>query len=110
MKASEIDISVVSVSKTFRTGLFTKKQAVKDVSFSIPRGEVIGLLGPNGSGKSTLLKMILGFLHPTEGEISVCGEKSQGRKARFQIGYLPENPRFPKFLKAYTQQQRKKII
>lgn len=100
MPSHKPDISVHSVTKIFKTGIFTKKTAVSDISFSIPRGEVVGLLGPNGSGKSTTLKMILGFLHPTKGEIQVCGKDSKSREARFQIGYLPENPRFPKFLKA----------
>src|SRR5690606_9641617 len=55
-------------------------------------------LGPNGSGKSTTLKMILGFLRPTSGRIHVCGVPSENRRAREFIGYLPENPRFPRFL------------
>lgn len=100
MSAQEIDISVTSVTKIFQIGLFTKKVAVNEVSFSIPKGEVVGLLGPNGSGKSTTLKMILGFLHPTSGDIMVCGKSCKDKSARSQIGYLPENPRFPKFLTA----------
>ncbi len=100
MKNPKIDISVTSVTKVFQVGIFKKKTAVNDISFSIPKGEVVGLLGPNGSGKSTTLKMILGFLHPTSGEILVCGKNCKEKEARSQIGYLPENPRFPKFLKA----------
>ncbi|MDR0647763.1 MAG: ATP-binding cassette domain-containing protein [Synergistaceae bacterium] len=47
--------------------------AIKDVSFSIEEGEVVGLVGPNGAGKSTLLKVLLGILAPTSGEVSVMG-------------------------------------
>ena len=67
--------------------------AVDDVSFSIKRGEIVGLLGHNGAGKTTIMKMITGYLEPTHGEINVDGLKigpdTQTIKAR--IGYLPEN-------------------
>ena len=48
-------------------------KAVDDVSFTVPRGEVLGFLGPNGAGKSTTMKMITGFLAPTAGTAVVCG-------------------------------------
>ena len=47
--------------------------AVDDVSFTVPRGEVLGFLGPNGAGKSTTMKMITGFLAPTAGTAIICG-------------------------------------
>ena len=47
--------------------------AVDDISFSVDRGEVLGFLGPNGAGKSTTMKMITGYLSPTAGKITVCG-------------------------------------
>ena len=66
--------------------------AVKDISFTVSPGEVLGFLGPNGAGKSTTMKMIAGFLSPTEGQISVCGHnvESDSMAARQVIGYLPE--------------------
>lgn len=91
-------ITLTEVTKTFKTGLFKSKKAVDNLSLSVSPGEVVGLLGPNGSGKSTTMKMILGFLKPTSGEILVCGESVENRSARSHIGYLPENPRFQKFL------------
>jgi len=94
------DVSLTSVSKNFYVGLFKKKTAVEDLTFSIAPGEVVGLVGPNGSGKSTTLKLILGFLRPSSGEILICGHEAQSRKARSFIGYLPENPRFQRFLTA----------
>lgn len=49
------------------------KEAVKDISFTIPAGEFVGYIGPNGAGKSTTIKMLSGILHPTSGEVSIIG-------------------------------------
>mgnify|MGYP003376110065 CR=1 FL=1 len=48
---------------------YYKLTALRDVSLTIPRGEVLGLLGPNGAGKTTLIKLIAGIITPTQGEI-----------------------------------------
>lgn len=71
---------------------FGPVHAVKDVSFSVGRGEVLGFLGPNGAGKSTTMKVITGFLTPSRGTISVCGHDvlEEPIKAKKNIGYLPE--------------------
>lgn len=68
--------------------------AVKDVSFSIRRGEVLGFLGPNGAGKTTTMQMISGTLAPGGGGITVGGVDmlDQPKKAKGGIGYLPEHP------------------
>jgi ABC-2 type transport system ATP-binding protein len=58
-------------------------RAVEAVSFSIEAGEVVGFLGPNGAGKTTTLKVLSGLLHPTSGEVSVCGFRSFDRKNEF---------------------------
>lgn len=73
-----------------RYGDFT---AVRDVSFAVGEGEILGLLGPNGAGKTTTIRMITGFLPPTEGRVTVGGTDlfEAPVKARRQIGYLPEN-------------------
>lgn len=52
---------------------YTEFEALKDVSFTVNRGEVVGIIGHNGAGKSTILKIISGILHPTEGSVSVYG-------------------------------------
>ena len=67
--------------------------AVDDVSFSIERGEVVGLLGHNGAGKTTIMKMMTGFLEPTAGSIEVDGLRIGADTPAIQrrIGYLPEN-------------------
>jgi gliding motility-associated transport system ATP-binding protein len=72
--------------------------AVDEVSFTVPKGEVLGFLGPNGAGKSTTMKMITGFLAPTAGTALICGHDIQEKPiaAKRCIGYLPEGaPAYP---------------
>jgi len=66
--------------------------AVKDVSFSVSEGEILGFLGPNGAGKTTTMKMITCYMPPTKGEIFVDGMNvlEQSMDVRRKIGYLPE--------------------
>ncbi len=66
--------------------------AVKDVSFSIEPGQVVGLIGPNGAGKTTLLKMLATLLEPTDGQIRVLGHDAHKNylAIRGSIGYLPD--------------------
>jgi len=68
-------------------------QAVKGISFSVEKGEVLGFLGPNGAGKTTTMRMITGFLPPTSGTAVVCGHDvtTDPVESKRQIGYLPEN-------------------
>src|SRR6516225_506843 len=77
---------------------FGPLKTVDDISFIVPRGEVLGFLGPNGAGKSTTMKMITGFLAPTAGTAIVCGYDitTQPIAAKKCIGYLPEGaPAYP---------------
>lgn len=68
--------------------------ALKDASFELKEGEVVGLLGPNGAGKTTLLRILVGFLKPTNGEIEIEGmdvnKAINVQKIKSKIGYLPE--------------------
>ncbi|MBP5286163.1 MAG: ATP-binding cassette domain-containing protein [Kiritimatiellae bacterium] len=68
-------------------------EAVKGISFTVPKGEVLGFLGPNGAGKSTTMRMITGFLPPTSGTAIVCGHdiSLEPVEAKKNIGYLPES-------------------
>lgn len=68
-------------------------QAVKGLSFEVPRGQVVGFLGPNGAGKSTTMKILSGYVAPTEGKASVGGVDvtSDPVATRRMVGYLPEN-------------------
>ncbi len=68
---------------------FDKKQILKDINLSIPRGKIIGLLGKNGAGKSTFIKLINDLLTPTSGEILINGQKP-GVDSKEIIAYLPE--------------------
>jgi len=58
-------------------------EAVRDVSFSVDEGEVVGFLGPNGAGKTTTLKMLSGLLHPSAGTVSVLGFEPSRRQGEF---------------------------
>ncbi|MBN1836016.1 MAG: LPS export ABC transporter ATP-binding protein [Spirochaetales bacterium] len=75
---------------------FGRKAAVKDVSFSMHVGEVVGLLGPNGAGKTTVFYMIVGFIRPNVGRIYLNGESISDlpmyKRARLGISYLPQEP------------------
>lgn len=71
---------------------FGSIEAVRGISFTLARGEVLGFLGPNGAGKSTTMKMLAGFLTPSGGTARICGHDilTDGQKARSVLGYLPE--------------------
>ena len=68
-------------------------EALRDVSFSIPKGQVVGFLGPNGAGKTTALKIITCYLPPTSGSVSVGGKdvREHSLEVRKNFGYVPEN-------------------
>ena len=69
-------------------------EAVRDLSFQIGAGEVVGFLGPNGAGKTTTMRILTGFIPPTDGSVRIAGFDifAQGLEARRSIGYLPEMP------------------
>lgn len=74
--------------------------AVQRLDLTVNEGEVYGLLGPNGSGKSTTLKVLLGLVTPTRGGAWIFGVDSRDYRGRADVGFLPENPYFYKFLTA----------
>lgn len=80
-------IEVQGLTKDYGTVM-----AVRDVSFSVGRGEVVGFLGPNGAGKSTTLRILAGFLGATSGKVTIAGFDiaEQSLEARAQLGYMPE--------------------
>lgn len=66
--------------------------ALKDLSFSVKKGEIYGILGPNGAGKTTLMSILFGSIKPTTGQFSICG-LSYGRNARtirYKLGVVPQ--------------------
>ena len=83
---------LISVANLYR--YYGNLCAVRDVSFELPRGTVLGFLGPNGAGKSTTMQIISGTLAPSAGEIRVAGHDllDEPVSAKAAIGYLPEQP------------------
>ena len=99
-----MSIQVNSVTKSYGTQL-----ALKELSFSANKGEIIGLLGPNGAGKSTIMKIITGYILPTKGAVYVSGIDilKSPIEAKAKIGYLPEqNPLYQEmYVKEYLEFQ-----
>ncbi|MFB1479366.1 LPS export ABC transporter ATP-binding protein [Corallococcus sp. RDP092CA] len=87
----------MSDAKLFAEGLqksFRRRQVVRDVSFNVAPGEVVGLLGPNGAGKTTSFNMVVGLVTPDAGRVRVGDEDlthlPMHRRARRGVGYLPQ--------------------
>lgn len=85
----ETILSINNLNKSFGS-----KQIIKNASFDVYAGEIFGFLGPNGSGKTTTIKMIMGFLYPDSGDITICGYnvKKNYEKAMNLVGGIVENP------------------
>lgn len=77
------DPGILGSIRSFVARKHTAVIAVKDISFSIEHGELVGFIGPNGAGKTTTLKCLSGLLYPTSGDISVLGYTPSQRKAPF---------------------------
>ncbi|MEV1294787.1 alpha/beta fold hydrolase [Pseudonocardia sp. NPDC049635] len=84
-------LEVDGLAKTYRNGF----RAVSDVSFTVPRGAVLGLLGPNGAGKTTVLRMLMGLIAPTSGQMRAFGSPIRpGAAVLSRIGAFVEGPGF----------------
>jgi ABC-2 type transport system ATP-binding protein len=75
-----------------------KVRALEDLSLTINRGEVFGLLGPNGSGKSTTIKLLLGLIFPTRGRATILGSPAGSTTVNERVGFLPEESYLYRFL------------
>jgi ABC-2 type transport system ATP-binding protein len=82
------------------TKSYSSLAAVKDVTFRLEPGQVLGCLGPNGSGKSTTVKMLMGLLEPTRGKVLFNGEDIRRDLVGFRkrVGYVPEEPNLYPYL------------
>lgn len=80
-------LEVKGISKKFE-----KTEAIRDLSFTLNPGEVVGLLGPNGAGKSTCIKCIAGLLRPDAGSIQIAGFVHNSVEAKQKLSYIPETP------------------
>jgi len=92
-------ISIHKLTKVFPIPFRRERiTAVRNLSLDVEPGQVYGLLGPNGSGKSTTMKIVLGLVSPTAGTTQIFGRDSREVESREEVGFLPENPYFYKFL------------
>lgn len=85
-----MSISINNISKTYGT-----QQVLKDISFSIGEGEIVGFLGPNGAGKTTTMRILAGSLEYDKGSAKICDTevKDNPMETKKNVGYLPEqNP------------------
>ena len=85
-----------SVTKKF--GVFA---AVDNVSYTIRKGESFALLGPNGAGKTTIVRMLLDFIKPSSGAITINGRSTSEPESRQHIGYIAEQHMIPPFLSGF---------
>jgi ABC-2 type transport system ATP-binding protein len=87
------------LSKTYKVGFWGRKlKALEDLTLSVEKGEIFGLVGPNGAGKSTAIKIFLGIVRPTAGTGSIDGHPIGSVASRARLGFLPENPALYDFL------------
>ena len=91
-------IQLKNVSKQFG-----QRVAVQDLTLTVPRGEIYGLLGHNGAGKSTAIGMMLGQVWPTRGEVKVCGYDVTSHRAQAlrKVGAIFESPAFYDYLSGW---------
>ena len=94
-------IQIKALNKTYPRGFVHRYEALKDVEFSVKKGEIFGFLGPNGAGKTTLIKSILGLLKYDSGSIKIFDKTIDDSDVKNRIGYLPETPNFYTYLTAF---------
>lgn len=95
-------LEVKNLSYTYNQGLPNEHKAIDDVSFSVEKGEIIGIIGSTGSGKSTLVQHMNGLLKPVSGKVIVDGEdiwenKAGMRDVRFKVGLVFQYPEYQLF-------------
>lgn len=85
--------SEILVNCEHLTKVYTGKKALDDVSFTLGRGKIVGILGPNGSGKTTMIKILNGLLRPTSGDVQIDGTEI-GVYTKANVSYLPDKNYF----------------
>lgn len=98
---STLAVSIENLTKIYPVHLRKERiTAVRNLNLNVEAGQVYGLLGPNGSGKSTTLKILLGLVTATAGTAKIFGKDTRNFESKAEVGFLPENPYFYKFLTA----------
>jgi ABC-2 type transport system ATP-binding protein len=93
-------VETYSLSKVYVSSFGKKRvRALNELNLAINKGTIFGLLGPNGAGKTTLVKLLLRIIFPTFGSAKMLGEDINNYKLKKSIGYLPENHKYPSYLK-----------
>ncbi len=85
------------------TKMYGQTVAVRDISFEVEKGEILGFLGPNGAGKTTTMRVITGYFPPTDGNVWVAGHSviDEPLEVKRGIGYVPENPSMYRDMKTF---------
>ena len=93
MEATEFTAGAPTIEAKGLSKYFGPFVAVRDISFSIPQGQIVAFLGPNGAGKTTMMRMLTGYLAPSAGSASIAGldVREHRIEASRRLGYLPEN-------------------
>jgi ABC-2 type transport system ATP-binding protein len=91
----ELLVKIENVSKSFGG-----KQALKNITWSLPRGQISGLLGPNGAGKTTLFRLLMGILKASSGQMCIAGMDCFEERVSVKrlVGFLPDEPVFYSYL------------
>lgn len=94
----------MSISAKGITKLYGTQKALNNISFDIPKGQIVGFLGPNGAGKSTMMKILTGFINTYEGDakINTIDVRQRPLDIQHKIGYLPEHN--PLYLEMYVKE------
>ncbi len=93
--------------------MYSNKEIIKGLTFTINKGEVFGLIGPNGAGKTTTIRMMVGLMKLSEGDVHILGKsiKSDFKEAIHEVGAIVENPELYPFLtEAQSLQQYARMI
>ncbi|MCC6697091.1 MAG: ABC transporter ATP-binding protein [Candidatus Hydrogenedentes bacterium] len=93
-------VDIENLSITYRPSRRSQLHAVSNLSLSVAPGQVVGFIGPNGAGKTSTIKVLMGFMRPAQGKVSVLGLTAGSVEARERTGYLPEVALYYPFLTA----------
>ncbi len=93
-------VEVNDLTKVYTSSFGKKKvEALTKLNLCVSKGMIFGLLGPNGAGKTTLIKLLLGIIFPTSGSAKILEKDISNYRIKNRVGYLPENHKYPAYLK-----------